>query len=246
MAIPHAKPHAAAHGQPHGGGVGFLLTDLPGLVIGFQADMTGLDLTLNGANVIKLGHAELTQFEQTLDAKRFVLGIGGDGLPEITSTGIDEFMVSPAISLTLDFTVVILFKSPSLTEIVYEQSISTSSNDGFSLFTTTNHNLTLSRGANTSRRLFNASLTSYLVLTDQCDGTHTGHRQFVNEVEVGSDSITDDPGLGATSDNIYIGARAGTGVFSEASYRAFGVYSPRLSDADRATLFAGLTGKFPL
>ncbi len=233
-----------AHGLEGGP---FLLTDLPGLVMGFQADMTGLDLTLNGANVIKLGHAALPQYDQSDDAKRLVLVADrGDGLPELTSTGIDEFMVTPSIALTYDITVVSVFKTPSGIDIVSEHTASADTVSGYKLLTTASPRSAFNE-TDISQKQFTLDVTAYHIVVQQCDGTHAGHKVYTEagEVTYGADISTGDPGLGTVTDKIYMSAREGMGSFMVGAWAAYAVYAPRLSDTNRAALIAGLLRWIP-
>ena len=95
--------------KPPLGGGAFSPEDIADLVLWAEADMTGSDLVLSGSKVTTWGKAAYAQLTQGTDAKRptFVAD-AGDGLPELTWDGSDDFMESASLSYTRDLTIYLI------------------------------------------------------------------------------------------------------------------------------------------
>ena len=171
------------------------------------------------------------------------LYVDSGGVQSAQYNGSSSFMVSDANVSMSTFSAFSVFTA-SAASMIYEQSTEASANNGcFLVEVSGDAGIVATRAAASSGRLDSAiGLSGFglSVFRHSFDGTHAGHTLRRNGVAyTGSDWISAaNPGTGTIENLIYVGARAGSSLFSALNKSTLLIFSPKLSSEDEATVEA--------
>lgn len=224
----------------------FVGTSFPGCLIDAQANMSGANMVLNGANAITVGDSGLTQITQPLDAKRYVLvADDGDGLPALTSTGIDEFFESASAIALTSWTIYTIWLVSSTSGVRGFYSHFPSGDEIRGIVNAGRHDIFAQKSGTLSRKAEaipgTVPLDTYFLTSHTYGGTHATHEIYRDSVLLVQEDVTvNDPGTASGSAIMTVGAVIPTAGFLFGKLRAHLVYTPAHSAANRDGVTAGM------
>lgn len=198
--------------------------------VGFEADMTGADMTLNVDKVINWGRSSLIQVTQGSDPKRFVRQIAaGDGLLECVCEGTDDEMGSVSNLDISTFSFFTVMRIDAALRVHFALDYFT----GDAIwFANRLDDLLVSRGGVISS--YNDPAQSWIdnvhhLFEFQFDGTNAGNIFKVDDVVHSwpENPSTGDPGTGVVSQKLNIASADGF-FFMNGAWRAGYFASPQL------------------
>lgn len=173
-----------------------------------------------------------------------------NGMPVVRFDGSDDFMKVTALPYGA-FTIFYVY-NVSTGGIIGEHSTNGGSNSGDYHYQPGGaHFAANATGGGGALSAFDSTSPSigtstWLLISRTMDGTHAGHLAWVNGVSVTRSSFvgTSNPGTATITDDYYIGARAGTALFTAGDIAEIIIIPSVLSDPDRESIEAGLDLKY--
>lgn len=245
MPAPALTGLSGLSGMVGGEGGAFSPDDVSGLLVWAEADMTGADLTLNGSNIINWGDADLTQFTQGTDSKRFAL-TSGEAIPD----GADDNMTSAATIGVSTFSVFHVMRVASLISDFYLYDSRSPTNGFYFLNANTVLYFSCIKGGVQSRKksatLLGDLQGSMAIIRHDYGGSHATHKVYVNGAEETlADQNTGEPGSGSTTVTVALGSHNNTTQnFFKDRINASLIYSPVLSAGDSLSVESYLNDKW--
>ncbi|HXG09465.1 MAG TPA: hypothetical protein VNK04_06720 [Gemmataceae bacterium] len=171
-----------------------------------------------------------------------------NGKPCVRFDGFDDCLQTPAFSVG-PLTAFVVLKLTTL-RIIYEQSANANEAPGFWLYGSTHSTLFVHKPAGGTARDRPGGLPTgaWQIVTQRCDGTHAGHKLWINGDEQSlTDNLSSNPGTAEISDVLNIGARNNGAAFASAvDIAELLIYDAAVSDSDRQLIENYLNNKYAI